>query len=112
MILLYSLVVIWFTWTLFVAVMHLKRVRDKWGLTMAQKIFGYPALFIGYSLDVALNLTVFSIVFVDFPVELTVSARLERYIGDKDWREDLAVWIREDLLADFDPDGSHGKPGR
>jgi len=116
-----TVVAVWLLWVAFVAIMHLRRVKNKWGLTKAQKALGYPLLVIGYVLDLGLRCTLF--MFMDpkvrfdwywkIPVPETVSAMLERHAlhGD-DWRKPLAHWFREELLADFDPTGSHGKPGR
>ena len=112
MILAASVVAVWLLWVAFVAIMYLRRVRDRWGLTSAQKVFGYPLLIIGYVLDVALRLTVASALFLRVPQWETVSALLEREAGGTGWRKAMAHWVREDLLADFDPTGSHGKPGR
>lgn len=109
----YSALALWLLWCGFVAVMHIRRVRDQWGLTLAQKICGYPLLAVGYALDVALQITLATVVFVREPEDWTISERLMRYRRERDdWRHDLAVWIQERLLADFDVSGDHGTPGR
>lgn len=103
---------VWSLWVGYVAVMHLRNVRNKWGLTKTQKIFGYPALVLFYILDVVLRLTVFSVLFLRFPKLETVSKMLEDEMDGTGWRKSFAHYIRETALADFDNTGSHGKPGR
>lgn len=115
---------VWQMWIGYVAVMHLRRVRERWGLTLTQKIFGYPAVAVYYLLDLILRLTVFlpmdypkyrwgEIFGVRLPYPETVSRMLERKAREGEgWRRKASIWIREDLLADFDPTGGHGKPGR
>lgn len=104
---------VWQLWIGFVAIMHMRHVRDEYGLTLTQKAFGYPALAVYYLLDVALRLTVFAVLFVRPPKLETVSALLEREATEgSGWRKAFAYWMREDLLADFDDKGGHGEPGR
>lgn len=105
-------VALWLLWIAFVAIMHLRRVRQRWGLTGAQKVFGYPLLVIGYVLDVVMRLTVFAALFLRHPRLETVSEMLEREVAGSGWRARQARWWREELLADFDLTGSHGDPGR
>jgi hypothetical protein len=103
---------LWALWVAFVAIMHLRRVRERWGLTTAQKALGYPLLIVGYALDVVMRLTVFCVLFVRPPMLETVSELLQREVKGDGWRAKQARWWREELLADFDRTGSHGQPGR
>lgn len=107
-----SLLSIEVMWIGFVAIMHLRKIKEKWGLTVTQKIMGNPALVFFYVMDVTLRLTVFSILFLRVPKLETVSKLLEREAEGAGWRKHFAHYVREDMLADFDPSGSHGKPGR
>jgi hypothetical protein len=69
-------------------------------------------LVIGYVFEVCLRLTVFAVYFMRFPRMETVSEMLEREVEGVGWRAVVAQRLREQLLADFDPTGGHGKPGR
>lgn len=98
---------IWLLWVFFVAVMHLKELRDKGTLTTAQKVFGYPALVIGLVLDFLVNVVVASILFLELPDEWLVSGRLWRLSQGDGWRAKLATLIRSQLLDSADPSGVH-----
>lgn len=98
---------VWLLWVLFVAVMHLKELRDAGTLTKAQKVFGYPALFLGLALDVAVNAVVATVLFADLPREWLVSGRLWRLSQGDGWRAKLATLVRSQLLDSADPSGVH-----
>lgn len=91
----------------FVVAMRFKTRREQRGyLHLREKLIAYPVLIVGYPLDVVVNLTVASLLFLDPPAELTVSSRLERYIidGDDDWRRAMALWIDRKLIQPVDED--------
>lgn len=98
---------VWLLWVFFVAVMHLKELRDAGTLTTAQKVFGYPALVIGLVLDFLVNVVVASILFLELPDEWLVSGRLWRLSQGGGWRAKLATAIRSQLLDSADPSGVH-----
>jgi hypothetical protein len=99
-------------WILYLAVMNLKRVRDLGKLTKFTTALGLPVLVVGYLLDFVLNKVCMSIVLLELPQEMTVSARLKRHNqtnvdgGLARWRKAVAVWF-EPLLDPFDPSGDH-----
>lgn len=107
MIIIYSILAFWLLWVFYVAVMHLKKVRDTVGLTPASKVFGYPTLFVGLVLDCLINITVCTVLFLDLPRETLVTARLQRYVRGDGWRKKAALWFGVELLNDFDPSGNH-----
>ena len=95
-------------WVHYVAMMRLKMVRDEGKLTTAAKVFGYPALVVGLLLDLVVNVVVGTIVFVEPPQKMTLSARLTRLgEGSSGWRRRRADRIRKALLDDIDPSGIH-----
>lgn len=100
---------IWTLWVIYVAVMRLQMVRDTVGLTLGQKVLGYPALLVGLALDLLVNVVVGSIVLLEPPQEYTLSRRLWRLSNDptEGWRRKLALWIRKELLDTIDPRGYH-----
>lgn len=96
-------------WLHYLAVMNLKRARDAGMLTKTTTALGTPLLFRGYLLDVYVNVLVMSALLLEFPRELTVTARLKRH--DKDaprgaWSRKVVQWFRP-LLDPFDPKGKH-----
>ena len=111
MIVLYTLLIafgsFYLLWILYLAVMNLKRVKDAGLISPLALTLGYPVLFIGYLLDVLVNITVLTLVLLELPKELTVTARLKRHNRTSTgWRKSVAVWF-EPLLDPFDPSGDH-----
>lgn len=98
---------VWFTWSLYLAVMHLKTARDSGKLTPAAKVMGYPWLIVGYVIDVLFNAVIGSLLFFELPRELLFTARVSRLNDCDGWRGRLARWICTQLLDPFDPDGKH-----
>ena len=94
-------------WILFIAVMGLKRARDAGLLTTTAKFLGYPVLIVGYLLDCFVNVTVMTLLLLEIPQELTVTARLKRHLNECDcWRKSIALWAAP-LLDPYDPSGKH-----
>ena len=111
MILLYAILIgfgsFYLLWILYLAVMNLKRVKDAGLISPLALTLGYPVLFVGYLLDVLVNITVLTLVLLELPKELTVTARLKRHNRTSTgWRKSVAVWF-EPLLDPFDPSGDH-----
>jgi hypothetical protein len=100
---------VWLLWVLYVFVMALKRVRESGRLSKTAMAWGLAAAIPAYILDVAVNLTIGTVLFLDFPREATLSARLSRYYSPEgtDWRCKFAGWLASTLLDPFDPDGKH-----
>ena len=99
----------WLLWIMYVAVMRLKQVRAAGQLTLAMKVFGYPALALGLLLDLFVNVVVASAVLAEVPRELTLSSRLWRLSNDDSagWRQKVALAVRVGLLDAIDPSGVH-----
>lgn len=94
--------------THFLAVMHLKDMRDAGKLTRAQEILGYHILFKGLVIDLVYHLIVGTVLFLDLPREGTLSGRLWRLsTGKPGWRQRLALPIRQKLLDSADARGIH-----
>ena len=94
-------------WVFYLATMNLKRVRDSGGLSPWALRFGYPVLFIGLLLDIAVNWLVVTIILLEFPQETTVTARLKRHNRESSgWRKAVVSFF-EPLLDPFDPSGNH-----
>lgn len=98
---------VWFTWSLYLAVMHLKTARNSGKLTTAAKVMGYPWLVVGYVIDVLFNAVIGSVIFFELPRELLFTSRVSRLNDSDGWRGRLARWVCTQLLDPFDPDGKH-----
>jgi hypothetical protein len=91
----------------YAAVMNLQRVRDMGLLTPMAKVLAYPTLVIGLILDLIVNLFVFTVVLLELPQELTVTARLKRHHKESiGWRLAVVKFL-EPILDPLDPSGDH-----
>lgn len=88
------------TWVFYLAIMNLKAVRHD--LHPVAKANAYVLLVIGYVLDVALNITVGTVIYLDLPREPLFTGRLQRLKQKGGWRGDMARWMCEHLLNQFD----------
>ncbi len=103
----WSLGVTYATWILFLAIMNLSRAKKAGLLSKTALVMGTPVLIIGYLLDFLMNVTVMSLVLLEFPKETTVTARLKRHHKESTgWRLAVVLWF-EPLLDPYDPDGDH-----
>lgn len=95
-------------WLFYLAVMNLKRAKDAGTIGRFALWLGYPILFAGLVLDLLVNVML-SLVFFDLPREMTVTARLKRYVRTEPagWRGIAAQWFATHLLDTFDPSGKH-----
>lgn len=92
------------TWTYFLAIFHLERVRIEQGLRPMSRFFGYWVLLPeGLVYDWLLNVVV-TLPFLDLPahpLEL-VTGRLQRYVdGPDNWRRRVALFFDADKLEPF-----------
>lgn len=94
-------------WVLYLAIMALYRAHLNKSLTKLGYALGAPLLLVGLLLDVVMNITVFSVAFVEIPRELLVTKRLQRHLKQTGWRFKLAKFICEELLNFADPTGNH-----
>lgn len=108
MILIHIIFSAWVLWVIYTAMMRLKQVREAGKLTLAMKILGYPVLFFGLALDLVLNVTIGSLLFLEIPREYTLSERLWRHSQESTgYRQKVAEVIRVNLLDAIDPSGVH-----
>ena len=102
-----AFVLVYVLWVLYLAVMALKRARIAGQLTRLTYGMGLPVLLVGYTLDAVCNVFLLSILLLEPPQELTVTARLKRHIRESQgWRLKVARWFVP-LLDPFDPSGKH-----
>lgn len=94
-------------WVFFLAVMGLSRAKKAGQLHKTAMVLGYPVLIVGYLLDAFVNVFVLTLILLEIPQELTVTARLKRHIKTSHgWRLSVARWFIP-LLDPFDPSGFH-----
>jgi len=106
----YSFAALYALWIFFVAVMGLSRCKEAGTLSKPALFFGIPVLVVGYALDIFVNLTVCTVLFLEIPTGWTVTGRLKDHIYrgvPGSWRERMAAWFCANLLNSFDPDGKH-----
>ena len=87
-------------YVLYVYVMRLKRIRDNGGLSLAQKVIGYPVAVVAVILDWVFNLTVGTVLYHElphYPTEL-FTQRLQRALDNPGeyagYRLALAHWLK------------------
>ncbi len=94
-------------WILYLAVMSLKRARDGGTLSRFGVVLGIPVLFIGWFVDFLVNVFVMTLIMLELPKEMTVTARLKRHNQTSTgYRLAVVKWF-EPLLDPFDPSGDH-----
>lgn len=94
-------------WLLYLAVMSLYRGYLNKTLSRFGLILGAPIIMIGLVVDFIMNMTVFTLVFLERPQELLVTKRLQRHMKRSGWRYKLANHICNHLLNFADPTGNH-----
>lgn len=103
-----SSLALWALWVLYVLVMGLYRAKLAGRLSKPAYVLGWPFFMLGLLLDIIVNLTIASVLFLEPPRETLVTSRLQRHLrGKQGWRHGLAFWICSHLLDPFDPTGAH-----
>lgn len=93
------------TWVLYLAIMNLAQNRHQ--LTSFSKAIAYPILAVGIVFDIAFNMIVGTIAFVEPPMQLLFTDRCKKHIDKQNWRGDVARWFCRNLLDPFDESESH-----
>lgn len=106
-----ALLLLYWLWVMFLAVMSLQRAQKAGTLTPAAAVLGAPIALIAEIADITINQTLGTL-FLGLPEELTLSERLTRLLGPADkpntgWRAALARWVGKNLLDAFDWRGKH-----
>lgn len=94
-------------WVFYLAVMNLKRASDEKKLTPLVTAIASPLILCAIALDIILNVFILTALFLEFPKEYTISARLKRYNRTaKGIRLKIAQFMQQ-FLDPFDPSGDH-----
>jgi len=104
-----TLIAMHVVWVYYLALMNLKRARDKGTLTKPAKLMGLPVLLVGGIADWFFNMTFGTIGYLEKPTHWKelFSERCERHMHEDNWRgKQSRFWCRN-FLDPYDPDGSH-----
>lgn len=94
-------------WVFYLAVMNLARAKRNGLLNKTALVLGTPLLVVGYLVDFLMNVTVMTVVLLEWPKETTVTARLKRHNKESTgWRLAIVKWF-EPILDPYDPSGDH-----
>ena len=105
----YALLAFWLLWVLFLATMNLAQSKAEGKLKGFALWAGYTVLAVGLLVDLVVQITVATVLWLELPREWTVSGRVERLCREgHGYRLVLALWFRRVLLAPFDRSGGHG----
>ena len=106
--LLWTLAGLWVFWILYVFTMGLYRAFLTGRLKGLSLFMCSPFVVVAFALDVVMQVTVFSVVFIDPPKHWLVTHRLRAYmLGPDTWRRRWADYLCRHLLDPFDPTGAH-----
>lgn len=95
-------------WLLYLAVMSLFRAKKENKLTKPAYLLALPILYAGYLTDFLVNVIICTVLFLEPPKELLVTARVSRHKKEgHGYRKFIATWICVNLLDGFDPKGCH-----
>lgn len=104
----YAFSVAYLLWIFYLLVMGLYRAKLAGRLSRVTTVLGAPFLILGYLTDVLVNITIASVLMLEFPREALLTTRLTRHLkAGAGWRYRLAKSICEHLLDPFDPRGAH-----
>lgn len=104
------LMAFWLLWVLFLAVMHLNDAKRAGTLRGFALYAGYTVLAMGLLVDFVVQMTAATLLWLEWPRELTVSGRVARLlVQGSGYRYRLARWFQRTLLAPFDASGEHGR---
>lgn len=109
---LFILLYLYCFYMLYILIMGIYRAHLLNKLNRLQIVLCFPAVVLGWLVDVVCNLVIAPFIFLEVPQELLVTKRLERHIASNDtdeWRYQLSDYICSNLLDVFDPNGSHCK---
>ncbi len=99
---------LWMFWALYVFAMGIYRAQLAGRLKGVNFVLALPIVIVALAVDVITNLVIAPIVFLDVPRELLVTSRLIRYMaGPAGWRRTVAMYICDNMLDVFDPNGNH-----
>lgn len=104
----FILFTLWVFWLLYVFTMGLYRAFLSRRLKGLALVMCAPIVAVAFIIDVVVQMTLSTILFLDLPRDLFVTGRFRRYRKQgKGWRFDFSEYICKHLLDPFDPTGAH-----
>ena len=105
---LYTLAYLYAFWLVYIVVMGAYRAHIAKRLSLVATVLLAPVIAVGVVMDVATNLVIAPLIFLERPHEWLVTSRLIRYLNtDSGWRKAMAKALCSNLLDIFDPNGVH-----
>lgn len=92
---------------LYVASMGMVRAHKEGKLNSILWVLCVPFVALSWVIDVIHNITLFTLLYLELPRELTVTERLKRHVSEHTFRGKLSRWIAETVLNPFDYSGNH-----
>lgn len=104
----WTLGALWVFWALYVYMMGVYRAFLSGRLKGLNLVMSSPILAVAFVVDFLMQITVFSVVFLELPRHWLVTNRLRAYMAGPDgWRKRWANHLCHYLLDPFDPTGAH-----
>ena len=94
-------------WIGYLALTNLDRARVSGSLTPAARVACAPMLVFFGLLDVTVNLTIGTVLFLELPRQWTLSQRCSRHYRMPGWRGRVSRWLGRNALNPFDRTGDH-----
>lgn len=91
----------------YVTCMNIIRAHDEGKLNGLLWVLSLPLVIVGLLIDFLHQVTLFNLIFWDWPRDLTVTARLKRHIRDTTFRGHIARFLCVYVLSPFDHTGNH-----
>ena len=104
------LAALWAFWCLYVFTMGLYRAFLLGRLKGLSLVLSAPVVAVAFAIDLLMQITLFAVVFLDWPRDWLVTHRLRRYMRElppEHWRHRWASYLCHHLLDPFDPTGAH-----
>jgi len=87
--------------------MNVQGAKKRGELSKPALVLAAPLLVLGGVIDFLVNVGPFSLIMLEPPRELTVTARLKRHVTKEGWRGNIARSLGKHVLNPFDPSGDH-----
>jgi hypothetical protein len=101
---------LWALWVFYIAMMNIKRSYILHGdVPWQAKLLVIPTTVVFNIIEFFCNIVLCTIIFLDFPREITVSSRLRRYNSNPNcpkWRLCIVHFVKP-MIDSFDPEGPH-----
>lgn len=106
-----AFIIVWVLWPLYVFCMAMERAHREKRVSLFAWVLAFPFIACALALDIILNFTIASLVFMEFPKrgEWMISQRMNRLVKDPGWRGVITRWVADNLLDPYDSTGSHIK---